>query len=169
MRSAAAQLKAILSCSGKQNLGLFLEGRMYHAFQSMDIFQSIQYEDELIKKFGFQAASIDYVLETGDGLIVIQLKWSGTRRRENNAISNFLKSVDYIQKKITHKPIIFGVWASRVEPFEDNRELLQKNKVFTISDYDDIDGLVQKTKEFLYKQVSHRHFPTKAGLLIGWK
>lgn len=156
MRSVASQLKALLSNGSKANLGLFLEGRMFHAFQSMNIFKSIKYEDELIKLFGFQASSIDYMLETCEGLIVVQLKWSGTRRRENHAISNFIKSMEFIKHKLS-KPIIFGVWASRVEPFEDNRELLREKKVFTISHYDDIDVLVQKTRDFLYHRVMTPH------------
>ena len=65
---------------------------------------------------------------------MVQTKYRNTRRRENISISKFLNSVEYISKQI-EKPVLFGVWVSRLEPFDDNKEWLSQHKIVTISQF----------------------------------
>lgn len=136
------------------NFGIYLEEQMLYAFRSMGIFCNIQHENDLRKKYGFDAASIDYMLEIPQGYIVAQIKWRATRRRENNGVNNFLKSVDFIRTKLPDKPILFGVWACRMEPFEDNKETLRKNNIAIVSNYSDMESLVQQTQMLLSQMIS---------------
>ena len=132
------------------NFGIFLEEKMLNAFSSMGIFSNIQHENDLRKQYGFDAASIDYVLEVPEGYIVTQIKWRGSRRRENNSIANFLKSLDYIKTVLPQtKPVLFGIWACRIEPFQDNQEMLRKNNIVIVHNYTDIEGLVTDTQTSL--------------------
>lgn len=131
-----------------ENDGLYLEEQMFKAFAGMG-FKRIIREDDLIRQFGFEASSIDYMLETECGRIVLQLKYRRSRRRENKAVQNFLRSVEFVKNKMQDKPILFGIWSSRIEPFEDNKVLLQSHNIVTVSLFDDLYGLVDRTKETL--------------------
>ena len=47
--------------------------------------------------------------------------------------------------------MLMGLWVSRIEPFEDNIEILKKHKIECISYYDDIEMLVDKAIDHLKK------------------
>lgn len=81
-----------------RNLGRFFEQRIYMGLKSMKLFDKIYYEDDLKKIYGWRASSIDYMLEMPDGIILMQVKWRTSRRRENNAIMNFLNSIRHSRK-----------------------------------------------------------------------
>jgi hypothetical protein len=73
----------------------------------------------------------------GDYAIAIQAKWRCTRRREDIGINNFLKSLEYTISK-SGKKLLFGLWVSRMEPFQDNKDKLFKQNVYTISCFESI-------------------------------
>ena len=112
------------------------------------MFDNILHENQLKQRWGWPSSSVDYMLETKDHVILIQCKWRTSRRRENLGITNFLSSVNHILSKFD-KPMLIGLWISRIEPFEDNIETLKKHKIQCISYYDDIEMLVDKAIEHL--------------------
>lgn len=126
------------------NYGAQLEADMYFHLKNIDIFDMILQEKDLVSLYGWSCSSIDQLLVLGDYIIPIQLKWRRSRRRENQGITNFLKSIQYIQT-ILNKKILFGVWSSRMMPFDDNVVLLNSEKVISVSFFETIDGLVEQT------------------------
>jgi hypothetical protein len=111
-------------------------------------------EKELITKYGNPASSVDFLIELDNGIITIQTKWKGSKRRENKDIHKFLKSTEYltqIYKERYEKDLVFGLWISRLEPFEDNKSVLVDKKIHSISCFESIDFLVMKTQEWLKK------------------
>jgi len=134
------------------NFGKLLEDKLYEKLVEIDdhgMFKQIVHEDKLKQCWGWQAASVDYLVDLGDwGIILIQCKWRRSRRRENKAIYNFLESVRYITNKVG-KDVLFGMWISRIGPFDDNVETLAGNKIHCVSDYDSIEWLVEKTARTL--------------------
>jgi hypothetical protein len=126
--------------------GAKLEVDVFSALKSLDIFDAVYHERELVDKFGWQCCSIDVLAVCGDYIIPTQQKWRMSKRRETQDVNNFIKSMEYIQGKLGKK-ILFGVWSSRKHPFDDNALKLKEWNVFCISHFSDIDGLVQKTIE----------------------
>jgi hypothetical protein len=106
-------------------------------------------EKELVKKYGYHASSIDFVLLHENKYIFIQTKWRKTRRRENHCINNFIDSITYLCGIIGYDKYSFGIWSSRLEPFDDNKVLLLANKVYSVNNFETIQGLVNKTETFI--------------------
>ena len=127
-----------------QNYGAKLEYDVYQQIIDMGVFDTVLHERDLVAMYGWECSSIDNLIVIGNFIIPIQLKWRKTRRRETHGVENFIKSIHYI-KKITKKEVLFGLWSSRIMPFEDNNMLLQKEKVVCVSFFEHIDGLVAKT------------------------
>lgn len=136
-----------------KNLGYFLEYKLYKSIEDLQIFDEILSEDNLKKQWGWSAAGVDQLLVIGDYVIAIQMKWRCTRRRENNGIENFLNSLDYTLSKCG-KRLLFGLWVSRLEPFDDNKKKLSSRNIYTISYFDSIDGLVFKTTKMIQDKLS---------------
>jgi hypothetical protein len=88
-------------------------------------------------------------------MIPIQLKWRRTRRRETQGIKNFIRSIQYV-KTVMKKDVLFGIWSSRMMPFEDNALLLETEKVVSVSFFDNIDGLVLKTIKVLKEKLDEK-------------
>lgn len=108
------------------------------------------YEEEDLKaKYGWNASSIDYLIELTDGIVVVQIKYRRTRRRENQAIRNFLNSTNYI-KECMGKPVVSGLWVSRLEPFADNIQCLSGHQVVTVSYFENMDTLIDKAIKRLW-------------------
>lgn len=76
-------------------------------------------EDELRRCYGWASVGVDFLILCDSGLIAIQTKYKNTRRREDRAIHSFVSSVNYLLDK-TQKPLVLGLWVSRMRPFEDN-------------------------------------------------
>lgn len=125
------------------NLGYVAEKRFFKSVVQLGIFNEIQYETQLKKEFGWGIVSIDFLLVVENGVIPIQIKYRKTRRREDHGINNFIKSLDLLNK-VSPKPVLFGVWLSRVKPFDDNEYKLNNKKVVCVSDYDSIDVMINK-------------------------
>lgn len=126
------------------NHGRLLE-RLFHK-RLLDIFDSrdiigVYEEDELKSMYGWNASSVDYLIELKDSVIVVQVKYRRTRRRENHAIRNYLNSIEYL-KNCIGKPVSYGLWVSRVEPFADNKLCLSGHKVVSVSYFENMDVLI---------------------------
>lgn len=129
------------------NLGAKLEADVYTKTLGLDvygIFECVLHEKDLISLFGWESSSIDQLIIIGNYMIPIQLKWRRTRRRETQGIENFIKSIKYI-KQVLDKDVLFGIWSSRMMPFDDNTQWLQEEKIVCVSYFEDIDGLVNRT------------------------
>lgn len=143
-----------------ENKGRILEESMYNAFQSLPCIQRIVHETELIKVLGYQASSIDYMLETDEGWIVLQCKWKGSKRREDKDIFNFIRSIQFIRsqcKWFKEKPMLFGIWASKMHPFQDNCDLLMQHQVIALS-HPAMSELVKLTQATLVKVISEHSY-----------
>lgn len=125
------------------NYGRLLEVKLHSHLAALGLFDQILHEDELRKNCGWDASSVDHVLVIGDYMIPIQEKWRNTRRRETKNMTRFIQSVYFVSEKM-HKKVLFGAWVSRIEPFDDNKEMLQRHKIMSISCYTSIDELVAK-------------------------
>ncbi len=124
------------------NPGYIVEQLFFEQINKFDIFKDIKHENDL-KKHNWCFASVDYLLVTDDGIIPIQIKYRGTRRRENLAIKNFLNAVKRLNE-LYDKPILFGMWLSRLKPFDDNTELLKSYNVKCIDEFNNMEILIQK-------------------------
>jgi hypothetical protein len=134
-------------------IGRYLEDQLLKKIISIGEFDEIYTERDLIKGFGFRASSIDFMLTRKNQMIFIQLKWRKTRRRENHGINNFLNSVEYLTNILGRDKYSFGVWSSRIEPFEDNKSKLRAMKIYSINSIDNIQSLVEKTEQFIISKI----------------
>lgn len=132
-----------------QNNGYLMEHLIYEQIKELNLFDEIIYEKDLVKRFGREAVGIDYLLIYQNKMIILQIKWRRTRRRENNAIKNFLNSVNHIINKINDKQYIMGLYISRMEPFSDNKDHLKNNKVHCIYDFNSMTTLAVYTANYL--------------------
>ena len=130
------------------NYGYVLENKLLKELKDIHIFDQIIVEETLRKKWGWEAAGVDQLLYIGDYVIPIQVKWRCTRRREDLCIHNYLKSLDFVLDK-SGKKLLFGLWVSRLEPFADNKEKLQKKGVYSISCFESMDVLVKDAKKLI--------------------
>jgi hypothetical protein len=73
-----------------------------------------------------------------------QQKWRNSKRRETQGVENFIKSIKYVENKMDKK-VLFGVWSSKIRPFEDNEMRLRDWNVICVSHFTDVDVLVKKT------------------------
>jgi hypothetical protein len=135
-----------------KNFGYFLEHKLLESMKELDIFDEIYVEDHLKKQWGWSASGVDQMLVIGDYVIAIQAKWRGTRRRETVFVNNFLSSLEYTLAKCGKK-LLFGLWVSRLEPFDDNKEKLNERKVMIVSHFDSIDRLVELTREVIKERI----------------
>jgi len=126
-----------------------MEHLVYEHIKELNLFDEIIYERELVKRFGREAVGIDYLLIYQNKMIILQIKWRRTRRRENNAIKNFLNSINHIVNTISDKQYIMGLYISRMEPFTDNKDYLKNNKVHCIYDFNSMTTLALYTANYL--------------------
>ena len=125
------------------NMGYEVESRFLKAVSNLGVFKEIKYENDLKREHGWGLVSIDFLLVATNGIVPVQIKYRRSRRRENHGIENFINSLDYLAK-CYKAPVLFGLWVSRLRPFEDNQERLLQHKVVCIDCYDSIDVLVSK-------------------------
>ena len=118
-----------------KNFGYIFENIIHDKLKNLECFDEILYEKELKKRWGWEASSVDYLLIYDNNIILIQVKWRKTRRRESVHIHNFIKSINHIMNALTNKNMVMGLWISRREPFEDNKEFLSKHNIRCIYDF----------------------------------
>jgi hypothetical protein len=133
-------------------LGAKLEADVVFALKSLNMFEEVYHERELVNLFGWHCCSIDALAVYGDYIVPTQQKWRNSKRRETHGVDNFIKSLQYVQKKLGKK-VLFGVWSSRMKPFDDNVMKLQEWNVVCVSHSTDIEGLVAKTIEVITKEI----------------
>lgn len=134
-----------------KNQGYIFENIIYQKLKSLEIFEEIHYEKELIKRYGWLCSSIDYLLIHKDVYIVTQLKWVKTKRRETRGINNFIKSVEHLSKMFNHKKMIFGLWISRRKPFQDNEENLKNKNIYCIVESESMDKAAENVASFIQR------------------
>ena len=137
------------------NQGEKLEADVYHQITKMNTFDVVLIENDLVSMYGWDSSSIDQLLLIDGYMIPIQLKWRRTRRRETQGIKNFIRSIHYL-KQVLKKDVLFGIWSSRMMPFEDNALLLETEKVVSVSFFDSIDGLVMRTIKVLKENLDEK-------------
>ena len=136
-----------------QNDGAKLEVDVYKGTTSLGMFDYVIHEKDLVTLYGWQSSSIDQLMVIGEYMIPIQLKWRRTRRRETSGVANFVQSIQHIQS-IMDKKVLFGIWSSRMEPFEDNVKWLSNEKVVCVSCFESIESLVKMTLDTITTQYS---------------
>lgn len=141
-----------VKANDKHNLGYLFEERVFQEFASLNYFDEIVVESQLKKEWGWDAAGIDQLLVLGDYVIAVQLKYRSTRRRETMCINNFIRSLDYTLSKCGKK-LLFGLWVSRLIPFDDNIEHLKDKGVYCVSCFDSMDSLIYKAKQTIIQKL----------------
>lgn len=136
-----------------QNHGAKLEVDVYKETTSLGMFDYVIHEKDLVTLYGWQSSSIDQLMIIGEYMIPIQLKWRKTRRRETSGVANFVKSIQHIQN-VMDKKVLFGIWSSRIEPFEDNIKWLKTENIVCVSSFESIESLVKVTLETITSQCS---------------
>jgi len=131
-----------------KNFGYIVEQLFYDNISKLGIFIDIKHEKELIKTYGFSYSSIDYILILKDGIIPVQIKYRGSRRRETIGVDNFISSISKLGD-IFNKPIIYGLWISRLRPFDDNESLLGLHNIRCVDDFHDMNRLIEKSVDYI--------------------
>lgn len=127
------------------NRGYELEDKLHMRLKLIPMSGLVLYtEKELTKLYGWMASSVDFLIETQDKMIFIQVKYLSTRRKESVKINKFLSSMRYIREHRSTKPV-YGLWVSKLHPFEDNEDLLNKCNVRIVSCFESMDILIDKT------------------------
>ena len=143
------------------NHGRLLEERMLHSLeqivQRLTLAHQLQIhlytEDDLRKEYGWPSVGVDFLIVIPKvGMVAIQTKYKKTRRREDHAIHNFVKSLEYIAK-CTDMSLVRGLWVSRMHPFEDNVSRLDRMNIKCISNFDSMDQLVESATNAVYSLV----------------
>ena len=132
-----------------KNFGYIFESILYERLKSLNLFDEIYYETDLRKKWGFDAASVDYLLVYKNNVIMLQVKWRKTRRKENAHIQNFIKSINHISHFINDKTMLFGLWISRRQPFDDNLYYMSNHNIYCISDFNSMTKLANDMEAIL--------------------
>jgi hypothetical protein len=127
------------------NNGRELEGRLL-----LDLRQeygaNVYSEQELTKLYGWNASSVDFLIETEDHLIFMQVKYLATRRRESIQINKFISSIKHIRMSLPEhslKKTMIGVWVCKLYPFGDNVKLLENYNIKVVSSFESIDTLIE--------------------------
>lgn len=124
------------------DLGKLLETKLYSALQqSLHSSCIIHSEDDLRVKYGYNATGIDFLIIVNNIIIPIQTKYRRSRRRETNEVNRFIYSVKYIIERMK-KDVMFGLWVSRLAPFNDNQEMMATLKIECVDYYECMDKLV---------------------------
>ena len=136
------------------NRGYELEDRLHCELRQLRGVR-LHTEKELTRLYGWLASSVDFLLETESQLIFIQVKFLSTRRKESVNINKFLSSIRHIRecigdtgKKEKEKEVM-GLWVARLQPFEDNGDLLRAYNIKVVTCYESMDTLISRTVECL--------------------
>lgn len=135
-----------------KNFGYEAERLFYDYIKATNIFKTVKHETDLKKLHGWDVTSIDYLLESQNGLIPVQIKYRGTRRRENSGVQNFLKSIEKVSR-LYEKPILFGIWISRLRPFDDNHDLLSLHNIACVDEFHNMQHLMEKSVNYILQRV----------------
>lgn len=129
------------------NRGYELESKVYQHLKNLG-FNKIFCEDEIRRRFGWQTTGIDFLIELDHGIIVIQTKWVKTRRRSTKAVNSFINSTKFINN-VYGKPILYGLWLSRLQPFDDHKMIMEKESIYCISCIYSMEELIEQSCKWL--------------------
>lgn len=130
------------------NHGRLLELTFYDRLTQLPGIRNILHETQLRRMYGWFACSVDFLIEFDHGIVLVQCKYRNTRRRETYGIVNYMKSVELI-KQSYGKPFLFGLWMSRLDPFEDNKAWMIGKNIYTASEFKSIEKLIQKSLDII--------------------
>lgn len=125
-----------------RNRGEVFEHHLYTYLCKLPLTR-IWHEKDLQKKHGWRAAGVDFLLEFDSFVVPIQCKYRNTRRREDGGVHNFLSSVEYVMN-LWKKPMMMGLWVSRMDPFDDNKLKLLQHNILTISHFGPMEDLARR-------------------------
>jgi hypothetical protein len=135
-------------------IGRVFEEKISDKLRNMLLFDQVLHEDDLRKMWGWDLCSIDHLLVYRNYLIPIQEKWCNTRRRETKHMLRFLTSIQKLRTVFPDKHLLFGIWLSRIEPFDDNKYLMKNANIHVISCYhSSMDELVEKLSSWLVQKL----------------
>ena len=139
------------------NIGRQFEARVYKELLDLKQFDCIYDEIDLRKQYGWDSSGIDFLVVKGNIALAIQLKWRKSRRRESIGIEKFLNSLSYVKQKSGETNAGYnlagGLYISRLEPFEDNKEKLREHNIISLSCFESMESLVEQTKRsFIFSQ-----------------
>lgn len=129
------------------NKGYELEDKLHSTLKSTygaNVFR----EKELTKLYGWMASSVDFLVETQDNLVFIQVKYLSTRRKESVKVQKFISSIQHISQYLPQRLLdkqITGLWVCKLLPFNDNQELLHTYNVRVVSCFDCMETLIRNT------------------------
>jgi hypothetical protein len=135
----------------QSNCGLVLENELLEKLKCLPNVIRIYTEKELTKLYGWDASSVDFMIEFNNYTILIQTKYLKTRRKENFHINKFVKSINYL-KKVHNLNLFYGIWVCRIHPFDDNISYLHSNRTDVVSCFESINLLVNKTIDHIIDQ-----------------
>jgi hypothetical protein len=133
------------------NRGIELEDRLHTELRRV-YGESLLTEKDLTRQHGWHASSVDFLIETDEHLIFIQVKYLNTRRKESVQINKFLKSIEHIRGQLdghTKTKECKGMWVARLHPFQDNENLLRSCNIQVISCLDSMEALISKTMQIM--------------------
>lgn len=136
------------------NLGAKLEIDVYNRLLEIDCIDALYHENELVRIFGWDCASVDTLIVIGEYIVPIQLKYRNSKRRETQGVVNFMKSVQSLKKKMGKK-VLFGVWSSRMMPFADNICYMKSENIEPVVYFESIEGLVNETVIFINRMLEN--------------
>lgn len=136
------------------NLGAKLEIDVYNRLLEIDCIDALYHENELIRNFGWDCASVDTLIVIGEYIVPIQLKYRNSKRRETQGVVNFMKSIQSLKKKMGKK-VLFGVWSSRMMPFQDNLCYMKSENIEPVVYFESIEGLVNETVSFVNQMLAN--------------
>jgi hypothetical protein len=129
--------------TAEKNCGYILENELFEKLKALPA-KKIYTEKQLTELYGWDASSVDFMIEFSNYTLFIQTKFLNTRRRENHHINNFIKSLNHIKKE-HNVSSLHGIWVCRIDPFDDNIRYLNMNKTDVVSCFESINDLVDKT------------------------
>lgn len=127
------------------NRGYELEDRLLHALRGV-AGATVCTEKDLTRSLGWDASAVDFMIDTKDRRVFMQVKYLSTRRKESVNIQKFLNSMKYVNACIPPSgKTVTGLWVSKLHPFNDNVELLHAHDVIVESCFDSMDALIRNT------------------------
>jgi len=131
-------------------IGSLFEEKIHQNLCKLPNTLRIYRENDLTRIYGWDASSIDFIVEFENNMLFIQTKWRKTRRRESLGINHFIKSIKYIQSlELVKNKKYSGLWISRRKPFDDNIRLMKDSGIETIYCFDSMETLVEQATQYI--------------------
>lgn len=132
----------------KPNCGKILEDSLLENLQILPV-NKIYTEKQLTNLYGWNASSVDFMIELNNFTIFIQTKFLKSRRKESCHIKKFINSIHHIKHMHNINTKYIGLWVCRIHPFDDNILYLKSNHTHVISCFDSINNLVNQTINYI--------------------